>query len=210
MRKTKKFLVLMLSIAIISVTAVLPTVSWLQSKSEKVVNTFEGGKISVILDEAPVDENGREISGDRVLQNSYKYVAGTVLDKDPTPTVVKGSEECYVFLYVENGLNDLFSVNTNTQDWKLAASNGGNSLYVFNSKIDASDSNEDVVLTPIFTKVTVSTELTADDIQTLGQKMLNVTAYAVQTESLTSAGAIELAAEQFGFDKADITYVDIA
>ncbi|MCC8073336.1 MAG: hypothetical protein LIO62_04345 [Clostridiales bacterium] len=209
MKKTKKFLVLMLSVAIIVTVAVSPTISWLQSQSESVVNTFAGGKISIELDEAPVDEDGKEIDGDRVTENSYTYVAGSVLDKDPTPTILMGSDECYVFLYLENSLNDLFSLDINTTDWTLVASNGENSLYIFNSTVDASDATQDVTLTPIFEHVTVSTELTADDIEALGEKTLKVTAYAVQTEALDCQSAIDLAAEQFSFASTDITYVDI-
>ena len=103
MRKSQKLMLTSLLLAVIMVITVMPTLSWLSSTSEPVVNTFAGGMISIKLDEAKVDINGKAIAGaERVKENRYKYVAGAVLDKDPTPTVLKGSEECYVFLLVEN------------------------------------------------------------------------------------------------------------
>ena len=62
--------------------------------------------------------DGKAITGEgarRVTANRYKYIAGAVLDKDPTPTVLKGSEECYVFLCVENGLTDQFTMDDSTE-----------------------------------------------------------------------------------------------
>lgn len=210
MKKSKKFLALLLSLAVIAVTTVTPTFSWLSAKSERVVNTFAGGAISIILDEAPVGPDGSEIPGDRVTENHYKYVAGAILDKDPTPTILKGSDECYVFLCIENELSDKFSLNIDTDSWKSVAQSDGKTLYVYGTRIDASQADKDVVLNPIFTKVTVSENLTAEDIEALGEKTLCVTAYAVQTEALSSAAAIDLAAAQFMPEGTQPTYVDIA
>lgn len=210
MKKSKKFLALLLSLAVIAVTTVTPAFSWLSAKSERVVNTFAGGAISIILDEAPVGPDGSEIPGDRVTENHYKYVAGAVLDKDPTPTILKGSDECYVFLCIENELSDKFSLNIDTDSWKSVAQSDGKTLYVYSTRIDASQADKDVVLNPIFTKVTVSENLTAEDIEALGEKTLCVTAYAVQTEALSSAAAIDLAAAQFMPEGTQPTYVDIA
>lgn len=199
MRKSQKMMLTCLLLGIIAVITVAPTLSWLSSTSEPVVNTFAGGAISIKLDEALVDTDGQAVEGEgaeRVTSNSYKYVAGAVLDKDPTPTVLKGSEECYVFLCVDNGLTDKFTMDYNTQSWLKVAEADGKAVYAYSVKVDASDSDEDIVLNPIFTTVTVSTDLTADDIEALGERTLSVTAYAVQTKSLDSKTAVDLAVEQ--------------
>lgn len=155
MKRSKKFLVLALSLAFAAVWAA-PTVSWLADKSGRVVNTFAGGAISIVLDESPVDTQGHKISGDRVTGNSYKYVAGATLDKDPAPTVLKGSEPCYVFILVENGLNELFELNIDSQSLKQVARSGSGTLYIYSSSVDASGSQQDIMLAPIFTTVTVT------------------------------------------------------
>lgn len=198
MKKSKKFLVSFLAVIVIAASLAAPTYSWLSSKSEKVVNTFAGGAIAVTVDEAQVDTNGKKIEGgERVIANSYKYAAGSVLDKDPTPTVLKGSVPCYVFLCVDNELNNLFSMNINTVDWSAVAEEGSKTIYIYNETVDAEKSDEDVVLNPIFTQVTVSKELTQDDVAELGEKKLNVTAYAIQNEALSQQEAITEACGQF-------------
>lgn len=195
MKNVKKTLASILAVIVI-VATLSTTWAWLSSKSEQVTNTFAGGAITVTLDEAQVDPTGKAIpDGERVIANNYKYVAGSVLDKDPTPTILKGSEKCYVFLCVENELNELFTTNTDTISWISVNEKNGKTLYIYKDIVDATD--EDAVLNPIFTQVTVSGDLTQNDVASLGEKMLNVTAYAVQSDNLTQDKAIELACEQF-------------
>lgn len=198
MKRSKKFLAAFLSVIIIAATLTASTYSWLSSQSDTVVNTFAGGAISITLDEAQVDTSGKKIdSGRRVISNSYKYAAGSVLDKDPTPTVLKGSIPCYVFLCVENELSDLFSMNFDNSSWIKTAESDNKELFIYYTTVDAENSDEDIKLNPIFTQVTVSENLTSDDAAALGEKTLNVTAYAVQTEALAQDEASALAAAQF-------------
>ena len=198
MKNLKRFSAALLAVMLIAAALAAPTYSWLSSKSEKVVNTFAGGAITVTIDEAQVDTDGKKLEGgERVVSNNYKYAAGSVLDKDPAPTVLKGSVECYVFLCVENELNDLFSLNINTADWSEVSKNGGKTIYQYKETVDAEGSDEDIMLSPIFTQVTVSQELTQEDVEQLGEKTLNVTAYAIQTEALSEQEAINQACAQF-------------
>ena len=207
MKKSRLLMSISLLLSVIAVITVGPTLSWLSSKSEPVVNTFAGGAISIRLDEALVGTDGKAIVGEnarRVTANSYKYVAGAVLDKDPTPTVLKGSEECYVFLLVENGLNDKFTINYSTDTWLKIAESGEKTVYVYAEKVNALTAENDISLTPIFTRITVSSELTSEDIEALGEKRLCVTAFAVQTANIDAQTAGELAADQFEMSDAEI------
>ncbi len=198
MRKSQKFMLTSLLLAVIAILTVAPTISWLSSTSPPVINTFAGGLISIKLDEALVGSDGKAITGEgaqRVTANRYKYIAGAVLDKDPTPTVLKGSEECYVFLCVENGLTDQFTMDYSTELWLKAAETEGKAVYVYHTAVNALEA--DIVLDPIFTTVTVSEDLTSEDIALLGERTLSVTAYAVQTHSISWRTAIDLAVAQF-------------
>ncbi|WP_405353166.1 hypothetical protein [Ruminococcus sp.] len=213
MRKSQKAMITFGTLAVIAVCTVAPTLSWLSDTSDPVVNKFAGGAISIKLDEALVNTDGQALTGEyaqRVTNNSYKYVPGAVLDKDPTPTVLKGSEECYVFICVENELTDKFSINYDTNSWLQVATADNQTVYVYSQKINAKNSEEDVVLNPIFTKVTVSTELTSSDIKALGEKNLTATAYAVQAKSIDKNTAIDLAAAQFLPEGTNTQYPDIA
>ena len=212
MRKGQKLIILSSLLAVIAVLTVGPTLSWLTSTSKPVINTFSGGIIAVQLDEALVGIDGKAVVGEgaqRVTANSYKYSAGAALDKDPTPTLLKGSEECYVFLLVENGLNDKFTINYDATSWRKVAESEEKTVYAYHTKVDALNSTEDVKLAPIFTRVTVSPELTAADIENMGEKKLCVTAFAVQTANIDAQTAAELAVEQFGLTGAEITVPSI-
>lgn len=200
MKRSQKIVLTAVLLAVMTLFTVRPALSWLSATSEPVINTFAGGTIAIKLDEALVGTDGKAITGEeaqRVTSNRYKCFAGAVLDKDPTPTVLKGSEECYLFLCVENGLDERFTMNYDTTSWLKVAESEGKAVYAYNTRVDASASETDIVLNPIFTTVTVSEELTAEDIAALGEKTLSVTAYAVQTNSLTSEEAIDIAVAQF-------------
>lgn len=200
MRKSQKAIIVSLLLAVIAAMTISPTLSWLSDTSDSVVNTFAGGAISIKLDEALVDTDGKTVEGDnaqRVLENSYKYIPGAVLDKDPTVTVLKGSEECYVFMCVDNELNDLFTINYDTTSWLKVASNGNKTVYIYKSSINALMTDNDVVLNPIFTTITVSQDLTSQDVEKIGQKTVTATAYAVQAANIEKNEAINLAIEQF-------------
>lgn len=197
MKNRKKMIIAGALFAILLVSTITPTFSWLSSKTDPVVNKFAGGAISIMLDESAVDADGHKIEGKRSSGNTYKYVAGAVLDKDPTPTVIRGSEECYVFICVENELNDKFSINYNIEQWREVAASGNMTIYAYKEKIDASESDTDVMLTPIFTQVSVSENLTSEDVETLGEKTIKATAYAVQTKALSQSEADELAETEF-------------
>ena len=200
MKKRKRLITGAALLVICLAAAVLPTYSWLSSKSETVVNKFAGGTISIAMDEAKVDADGKKIEGEdaqRVTSNSYKYTAGAVLDKDPTPTVIKGSDECYVFVCVENQLSDKFSINYDADSWKSVATQGDKTVYAYVKKVAAKEAEKDITLPPVFNQVKVSENLTSEDIENLGEKNLNVTAYALQTASLDSKEAIDIAVKAF-------------
>ena len=122
MKKLKYVLLGALISAVVSTCIAIPTLSWLSAKSDEVTNYFAGGKISVSMDEAKVDGDGKAIKGEdavRVQNNTYKFVAGTTVDKDPTATVKKGSIPAYVFVVVENDYPDVFTYTVPAQ-WKVA------------------------------------------------------------------------------------------
>ena len=149
---------------------------------------------------------------DRVLQNSYKYVPGSVLDKDPTPVVLAGSVPSYVFICVDNQEADIFSLNTDTTHWLQVASKDTKTLYAYYQKVDASAA--DVTLQPIFTKVSVSTELTLDQLKELKEESatqkIKAQVYAIQSQYIEKNTAIDNAVERFVSGATNVTYVNIA
>ncbi|MCC8168465.1 MAG: hypothetical protein LIO37_03900 [Clostridiales bacterium] len=205
---SRKIIISCLLLLIIASFTVRPTLAWLSATTDPVINYFAGGSIALTLDEAPVDADGQEIDGNRVQENHYKYMAGAKLDKDPTVTVLVGSEECYVYVCVDNELpDDFFSIDIDTDAWIEVETSDSSTIYRYVRTVDASE--EDVVLAPVFTTVTVSAELTSEDIAELGTKTLAVTAFAIQTASLDKEAADELAVEYF-FNGASIALLGSA
>ena len=113
--KTKALLLSLCAVLLVAAT-VFTTVAYLTSK-DAVKNTFTIGKVNIKLDEANVDEGGNVIEGaDRVKENSYKLLPGHTYTKDPTVTVLKGSEEAYVRMKVSmNKASDLIALCTDPE-----------------------------------------------------------------------------------------------
>ena len=113
--KTKALLLSLCAVLLVAAT-VFTTVAYLTSKDD-VKNTFTIGKVNIKLDEAKVDETGNAIEGaDRVKENSYKLMPGHTYTKDPTVTVLKGSEEAYVRMKVTmNKASDLIALCTDPE-----------------------------------------------------------------------------------------------
>lgn len=114
MRKAKKTVLAVACAAALVAGSIAGTMAYLTSKDE-VKNTFTVGQVEISLDEAKVDEKGRPVkvgddgtetvvkdlaAAERVTRNSYKLIPGHKYTKDPTLTVLKGSEESYVRLMV--------------------------------------------------------------------------------------------------------------
>ena len=87
------------------------TLAYLTDRQE-VVNTFTLGDVDIKVDEAPVTPDGKPIVGeDRVDGNEYHLIPGQTYTKDPTMTVLKGSEESYVRMMVTiNRISELRAI----------------------------------------------------------------------------------------------------
>lgn len=100
MKTKSKALLLTLCAVLLVAASVLGTMAYLTSTA-KVENTFTVGKVEIKLDEAKVTADGIPVEGAaRVTENSYKLMPGNTYTKDPTVTVLKGSEDSYVRMKV--------------------------------------------------------------------------------------------------------------
>lgn len=99
MKTKSKALLLTLCAVLLVAASVLGTMAYLTS-SDNETNTFTVGKVSIKLDEADVDELGNVVSNDRVQANEYKLMPSRTYTKDPTVTVLNGSDAAYVRMKV--------------------------------------------------------------------------------------------------------------
>ena len=112
----KKILVACLCVALAVLTVAGTTLAYLTS-TDKVENTFTVGNVAINLDEAKVADNGTAVTpAERVKGNNYKLMPGHTYTKDPTVTVLEGSEEAYVRMKVTfNNATEIIAMCTDPE-----------------------------------------------------------------------------------------------
>ena len=196
-----KTLVLVLSLVLVMGFVVGGTLAWLTAETDEVKNTFTYGDINITLDEADVnDEDNDSNTTERVTsQSTYKMIPGTTLSKDPTVTVEKGSEACWLFVKVEKSTNfDSFMEYSIAEGWEKLTTDDGSLVY-FRSVASSESDQKFAVLKD--NQVEVKNEVKKDQLNALdtnedGTKedpaeypTLTFTAYAVQKEGFVTAAA---------------------
>ena len=117
MNKMKKFALIAVCALLLVCVTIGATIAWLTS-NDQVTNTFTVGKVAITLDEAKVDNAGKEITGegaDRVKENEYHLLPGSSYDKDPTVHVEANSEDSYIFVQVTNDIAAIIDASIEKQ-----------------------------------------------------------------------------------------------
>lgn len=185
MRTKTKALALALCAVLLVVTTVFVTMAFLTSK-DTVTNTFTVGKVTITLDEADVKSDGTYVSNKdaRVDTNEYKLIPGHTYIKDPTIHVADDSEECWLFVKVENGLANAEAEGATSIASQMAAKGwtkvDGTDVYAYATKQVA---GADVVVFDTF-KIAGTT-----DVSQYEDAEIVVTAYAIQADGFATAAA---------------------
>lgn len=95
MKKTQKILALVLCAVLLVGASVMGTLAYLTSQDE-VVNTFTVGQVKIEL-----HETGEKTRDDETVGLDLHLLPGVPVDKDPTVTVLKNSEDSYVRVNVK-------------------------------------------------------------------------------------------------------------
>lgn len=107
MKTRSKALLISLCAVLLIVAAAFGTIAYF-TDSDKVENTFTVGNIEMTLDEQDVDDTDEDKNTtERDKENKYHLVPGQTYVKDPTVHIQANSEDCYVFITVANGIEDL-------------------------------------------------------------------------------------------------------
>lgn len=193
-KKLRRILLTVCSAALLVCVTVGATVAYLTSE-KTVTNTFTVGKVAITLDEADVKPDGTyETNQDaRVTANEYHLVPGHTYIKDPVVHVAADSEDCWLFVKLENDLKDIIDTTTienqiTAKGWTVLDADNG--IYAYNTKVTKSSTIQNF---PVFDNFKLKndadvsdyvTDKTADD-----PVEIKVTAYAVQADGFTSAQA---------------------
>lgn len=212
MKKTSKALLLMLCAVLLVAASVLGTMAYLTS-TDTVTNTFTVGNVKITLDEKDVDNDNNtsdNVTVNGVVRdkaNSYKLLPGHTYTKDPTIHVDASSEDCYLFVKVENGIADIEgtkTVATQMAEKGWVAVSGTTGIYVYTTDRTnpaAVSANTNIVVFENFTVdgtkvVNVPEDETVPtgklDIAEYDNNTITVTAYAVQKDGFESKTAAEI------------------
>lgn len=172
-----RVLVALVAVVLLIGCAAGGTVAWLVSKPAAIVNTFTIGDIKASLAETTKD---------------YHIVPGVDIAKDPVATVVKNSEDCYLFVKIDEENWPIFTETDSTTrkvDYAVAA--GWTKLEdgVYYREVNKSADDQDFHILK-GDKVTVSRSLTKDDLSRVTtQPKLTFTVYAVQRSGVDTPAA---------------------
>ena len=162
----KKGLALVLALTLLVVGVVAGTLAWLTAQTAPVVNTFTTSDIKVELKETPKE---------------YKMIPGYTISKDPTATVLDGSEECYLFVKLDESTNfDDYMTYEMADGW--TALTDVNGVYYREVKTTDMDTPYSVLKNnQVTVKGTVTKEqMNALDAEGAVKPTLTITAYASQ------------------------------
>ena len=215
MKTGKKALLLALCAVLLVAATVMGTMAYLTSQ-DTVTNTFTVGKVAITLDEAKVNVNGEPVDkggnvvteldkAERIKANRYKLMPGHTYTKDPTVTVLTGSEESYVRLLVtvkfNKALNDnmlatkldgIFTGysadNWSRKDYRVSEDKE-TITYEYRYKEPVAADKDDVKLAPLFTKINVPGDWTKETLNALGNFEIKIEADAIQKDGFSTADA---------------------
>ena len=206
-RKLKKAALLLCSAVLLVCISIGATVAYLTS-TDKVVNTFTVGNVTIELDEAKANPDGSLVpNADRVKANSYKLLPGHTYTKDPMIHVDADSENCWLFVKVENGIaaiedaNKTIAAQMTANGWTLVENT--TNIYKY-KEIVSGGAN-----IPVFGEFAISNAviggmkpITTDGAGDDGKLYLDeyknakivITAYAIQADGFSTAEAAWTAA----------------
>ena len=171
----KKILVPIVAVVLVFCCAIGGTLAWLTDKTAPVVNTFTVGDVEIELTET----TGRE----------YKMIPGYTLKKDPAVTVTADSEDCWLFVKVEESNNlDTFMTYAMAAGW--TALEGEVGVFYHEVKTGASDQTFAVLKDD---QVSVKDDVTKKMMNDLTENTyptLSFAAYAVQQHKSNASGVV--------------------
>ena len=186
----KKIYIIIVSILSICSFLVGTSVAWLSSKTDEVINTFTYGDINIKIEETDTQDNDNN-----EFTNSYKMLPGNKITKDPKITVLKDSEDSYLFIEIKESENfKNFMKYELVEGWTLVS--GTENVYVREVTKKDSDQEFYVLKDNTVTVLESVTKQMLNDLDKNGQTnypTLSFTAYAVQRDS--NIEAIDTAVE---------------
>lgn len=184
--RNKRIAVTVATLSAIVVVAVGGTMAYLSSETNTLENKFTPGEdVEITLAEPSWDES------------KAKITPGSSIDKDPTVTVKKETEACYVRLKVVipkklSGIMEALEINSKfTLDTSRTVVEADSTTYYYNFNDIVDADATDIELPALFTKVAIKKSAKYEEYKdfTAVDLHIDVTGQAVQAENFTDANA---------------------
>ncbi|MBR2925291.1 MAG: hypothetical protein IKC28_09720 [Clostridia bacterium] len=178
---SKKVLLVVIASVVALSGAASGTLAWLIDQTDEITNTFTFGDINITL-----TETDSKLDGDNDPKtNQYKMMPGATIAKDPTVTVLAGSEDCWLFVKLEKS-DDFNKFLSYEMDDGWNDLNGNPGVYYREVEADTEDQQYSVLKD---NQISVDESVTKEQIDELKTESntnyptLTITAYAVQHDS---------------------------
>ena len=185
----KRILAISLIVAMLAIAVIGGSLAYF-TDTDKAVNTFTVGKVDITLDETDVDLYGVKDGETRVKTNTYKLIPGHHYVKDPVIHLDPTSEPCYLYVEIDNQIEDIIVDGENkppvallpfTQISEQIAANDwgivGNGIY---GKLVTNPAEENEF--KVFESFEIKPELDEAALKDYENKTIVINAYAVQKD----------------------------
>lgn len=181
-KRIKQVFVLWCSLILLVSSYTNGTLAWLFDITNPIVNTFTYGDINITLNET---DDG---DGD-LLKNLYEMIPNTKIEKDPVVTVLKDSEDCYLYVELKESDNfDDFMTYEIADGWNQLEGHEG--IYYREVNKDVVSENNFAYAVLKGNAVQVKAEVTKQQLEVLKEDTyptLKIKAYAIQKASMNNA-----------------------
>lgn len=209
----KKKLTVVAALVLVLAMGVGGTLAYLTDTSDTITNTFTIGNVKISLVENEYDSANpaqpKKADGKLVpvstkngaAGQTYKMIPGTVYYKDPTVTVQKGSEACWLFVKVVKSTNfDNYIDNGMASGWTELDATNHPGVYYREVGANATDDQSFSVIgyrpagentSFANNQVMIKSSVTEEDIAVLNNTSptMTITAYAIQQANIDTAAA---------------------
>ncbi len=185
-KNTRKLLTMACCALLLVCLTVGATYAYLTSE-DSITNTFTVGNVAITLDEAAVNTDGTYVTDvtNRVETNEYHLLPGHSYIKDPTIHVDENSEDCWLYVKIENSLVDIEG-GTTILDQMKANGWGAHTAEDFGTIEPNVYAYKEIVSAgaeiPVFGTFTVAGDVTNGKLNEYEGKTIVVTAYAIQAD----------------------------
>lgn len=207
-RKIRKVLVTLCCALLLVAVSVGATFAYLTKTTEVVTNTFTANaNVNIDLKEAKVTNLGVLELGDdgnpvaRVKANEYKLIPGHNYVKDPTIEVLSGSDDCWLYVKVENGISAIEATGDTTiakqmeeNGWTVVDAENYPGVYALEASAKKAGDKVEV-----FNSFTIAGNA---DISAYANATVKITAYAIQADGFATSDLAWAAAPLAAWKKA--------